>query len=162
MSTTCEHHERVSAYASGEADAILEAHLPGCVSCRAELAASRALLGALGQLRRDDDDQPTVDLVARVRAEVTRPAPRRRWWLVAAPLAVAAAIVAVAMLRSPAPASRPPEQARVTVPDPPPVADEADDAAEDDLELTDGPAIDPLAAVDDLADEDLDAALARL
>jgi predicted anti-sigma-YlaC factor YlaD len=163
----CAYDERVAAYASGEADPILEAHLPGCTACRAELAASRVLLGALAQLARSERDLPTRDLAG---LGPSPPVRRRRPWRLAAPIVLAAAIIGLVVVRSgQAPRQAPAAVGQSAAGPAALLADDASDGASDSDSDSDSDDVglvaanlDPLDAIDDLSDQDVDDALAQL
>lgn len=104
---SCGFSERVSAYAAGEPDDGLAAHLPTCAACRAELDEARGVLRSLGELaeparapeRSDARGEPfwsdfSRDVRLAFDAEQARTRPGRRWsWLLAPTLAGAALAV---------------------------------------------------------------------
>ena len=98
---SCAFAERVAAYASGEPDDELAAHLPGCSDCRTELAEARTLLRSLAPLGRPAEPEGELfwaDFARGVRA--TLPVRPRRTWLAAPALCAAAALVWIVAGRS--------------------------------------------------------------
>ena len=95
---SCAFEERVAAYASGEPDDELAAHLPGCAACRAELDAARALLRQVAPLARpaQADAQGELfwaDFTRGVRAQLPAPPARGRFAWIAGPALAAAAVL---------------------------------------------------------------------
>jgi len=92
----------------------VEQHLDGCERCRQEVARLQGIRQAAAELAKVEV-QPSADLdrraLARIRAEARLHAPRPLWWrarVVAAPIALAAAVVLAVVLRAPDDA-RPPD-----------------------------------------------------
>ena len=158
--SACEFEERVAAYASGEADDELAAHLPGCASCRAELEEARVLLrrlAPLGEREPAEGELFFADFTRGVRAQLAAaPAPRARWaWAVAPALCAAATLVwmlAGRVMTEPTPG-------QVAVAPAAPVEVAAGAGAPSDEDLFEA---DPEASVAELDGAQLDAVLASL
>ncbi len=166
----CEYDERVAAFASGEPDDELSAHLPVCATCRAQLEAARQVLRAIAPLareaqNRDEASEPKGELYwaefARgVRAQLAPERSRSRVvaWVVAPALCAAATLVWMLAGRT----LTTPTVGRVTVAPSPVVATAAPEDVADELLPFGDEAADPTTRVAELDDAQLDAVLARL
>jgi hypothetical protein len=155
----CAFEERVAAYASGEPDDELAAHLPGCERCRAELDEARVLLRRLAPVgeREPVGEIFFADFTRGVREQLAAAAPARRarWAYAVAPaLCAAATLVWFVASRElvPTPGNGLPPSAPVSVAV----------AGEDDGELDFLDEADPEAEVAGLSPGQLDAVLASL
>jgi predicted anti-sigma-YlaC factor YlaD len=160
--------ERVSAFAAGEPDDELAAHLQGCAECRAELDDARRVLRSLGELaaparsaERAEGELFWADLARGARqlhdAAKARRA-RQRWIAPAIGLvAVAAALALFVGLRT----HRHGDAASRQPPAPAPVAPAPADESTTAIDLAATPS-DPAGQAESLDDDQLDAALARL
>lgn len=110
----------------------LEAHLAGCVACRAALHREQRLLGRIdGELHEAISVTPNPEFLPRVQARVADAAatgrPWRLFWLLPVAASVVALVAAVSLQKPSAPpaaprvaeSTRPIPEARVSVPAPP-------------------------------------------